>query len=76
MKNPVKSPFYFVVQSLEGNGRCQVEVKAGRVKTETALEALQSGKTDRLLYLKGNEKGGEDGKIITVPIYMLEKYKF
>lgn len=66
----------FVVQSLEGNRRCLVEVKTGKGKAETALKALQSGKADRLLYLKGNTKGGEDGKIITVPIYMLEKYKF
>ena len=53
-----------------------MEVKTGKGKAETALKALQSGKADRLLYLKGNTKGGEDGKIITVPIYMLEKYKF
>ena len=53
-----------------------VEVKAGKDRAETALKALQSGKADRLLYLKGNTKGGEDGKIITVPIYMLERYKF
>src|SRR5699024_12008896 len=66
----------FVVQSLEGNRRYLVEVKTGKGRAETALKALQSGKADRLLYLKGNTKGGEDGKIITVPIYMLERYKF
>ena len=33
-------------------------------------------RADRLLYLKGDTKGGETGKIITIPIYMLERYKF
>lgn len=66
----------FVVQSLEGNRRYLVAVKTGKGKAETAQKALKAGKADQILYLKGNTKGVEDGKIITVPIYMLEKYKF
>jgi hypothetical protein len=30
----------------------------------------------KLLYLKGNTKGGVDGKTETLPIYFLEQYRF
>lgn len=53
-----------------------MEVKTGKGKAGTALKALESGKADRLLYLKGNTKVGTDGKIVTVPIYMLENISF
>ena len=42
----------------------------------TAQKALDQGKADRLLYLKGDTKGGRAGKIDTVPLYMLERYSF
>ncbi len=35
-----------------------------------------SGKADKLLYLKGDTQGGTDKNIETVPIYMLERYRF
>ena len=38
--------------------------------------ALAQGKADKLLYLKGATKGGIDGKTETLPIYLLEQYKF
>ena len=41
-----------------------------------AQKALDQGKADRLLYLKGDTKGGRAGKIDTVPLYMLERYSF
>lgn len=56
--------------------RYLIEVKAGKGTAVTAMKALQSGKVDRLLYLKGDTKGGKDKKIETVPIYMLEQYVF
>lgn len=42
----------------------------------TAKKALEQGQVQKLLYLKGNTKGGVDGQQETLPIYLLEKYKF
>ena len=39
-------------------------------------KALEQGKAHKLLYLKGDTKGGIDNKIETLPIYMLERYQF
>lgn len=66
----------FVVQSMKTSTRYLVEVKTGKGIATTSLKALEQGKADRLLYLKGNTKGGIDGKIETLPIYLLEQYKF
>lgn len=66
----------FVSQSLKSNTRYLVEVKAGKGTASTSTKALQSGKADKLLYLKGDTKGGVDKKILTLPIYMLEKFIF
>lgn len=53
-----------------------IEVKAGKGTASTAQKALAQGKADKLLYLKGATKGGIDGKTETLPIYLLEQYKF
>lgn len=66
----------FVTQSLRTSTRYLIEVKSGKGIAPTSLKALEHGKADRLLYLKGNTKGGTDGKIDTLPIYMLEQYRF
>lgn len=67
----------FVVQTLdEGSVRYAVEVKSGKHAGNTPKKVLEHGKVDKLLYLKGNTKGGVDGKIETLPIYMLEQHKF
>lgn len=66
----------FFVQSLESDTKYLVEVKAGKGTAATALKALQQGKADWLLYLKGNTKGGTEKKIHTLPIYLLEQYHF
>lgn len=66
----------FVVQSLQSSTRYLVEVKSGKGTAGTALKALEHGKAQKLLYLKGDTKGGMDGKIETIPIYMLERYSF
>lgn len=66
----------FVVQCLKNDLRYLVEVKAGKGTAVTATKALQSGKANKLLYLKGDTKGGIDKNIETVPIYMLESYEF
>lgn len=66
----------FIAQSLENDKRYLIEVKSGKGTASTATKALQSGKGDKLLYLKGDTKGGVDKQIETVPIYMLERYVF
>lgn len=66
----------FVAQSLKSDTRYLVEVKAGRGNASTAIKALECGKADRLLYLKGNTKGGVDGNIWTLPIYLMERFGF
>ena len=66
----------YVVQTVRGHRRYLVEVKSGKGKAVTALKALEAGKADYLLYLKGNTKGGREGKIFTLPIYMLERFAF
>ncbi|MDO5422482.1 MAG: AAA family ATPase [Eubacteriales bacterium] len=66
----------FVVQSLQSSNRYLVEVKSGKGTAGTAQKALEQGKAQKLLYLKGDTKGGVDGKIETIPIYMLERYSF
>jgi len=54
----------------------QIEVKTGKHIGNTAKKVLESGKADCLLYLKGDTLGGQEGKIETVPIYLLEKLNF
>lgn len=66
----------YVVQSIESHERYLIEVKTGKGSAQTAMKALQDGKADKLLYLKGNTKGGQDGKILTLPLYMLERFGF
>lgn len=66
----------FVAQSIQSSTRYLIEVKSGKGTAATALKALEHGKAQKLLYLKGDTKGGIDGKIETLPIYMLERYKF
>lgn len=66
----------YVVQTIRGHRRYLVEVKSGKGRAATALKALEAGKADYLLYLKGNTKGGREGKIFTLPLYMLERFEF
>ena len=65
-----------MAQALKTHIRYLIEVKSGKGTASTALKALNQGKADKLLYLKGKTKGGIDGNIETVPIYLLEQYKF
>lgn len=66
----------FVVKSLNDSLCYGVEVKAGKGIGNTVKKALDAGKINRLLYLKGDTKGGVEGKAITLPIYRLEQYEF
>lgn len=66
----------FVAQSLQSSTRYLIEAKSGKGIATTSLKALEQGKADRLLYLKGDTKSGVDGKIETLPIYLLEQFSF
>lgn len=66
----------FVAQGIDSRKCYGIEVKAGKHAGNTATKVLADGKVDYLLYLKGDTKGGMDGKIITNPIYMLERFSF
>ena len=67
----------FYVKSLEGNEKTYaVEVKSGKQAAPTGQLALEDGKVDYLLLLKGNTKGGNAGKVLTVPIFLFPRFKF
>lgn len=66
----------FVVKSLNDSLCYGVGVKAGKGIGNTVKKALDAGEINRLLYLKGDTKGGVEGKAITLPIYRLEQYEF
>ena len=66
----------FVAQTLKNRVRYLIEVKAGKGTATTSLKALEHGKADHLLYLKGDTKGGIDKKVRTLPIYLLERFNF
>lgn len=66
----------YVVQSIKGQTGYLIEVKAGKGTAPTAQKALKDGKAHKLIYLKGNTKGGQKGNILTLPVYMLERFFF
>ena len=47
----------FVAQTLKTRIRYLIEVKAGKRTASTAVQALEQGKANKLLYLKGDTKG-------------------
>lgn len=66
----------FVAQTLKTQVRYLIEVKSGKGTAATSTKALAQGKANKLLYLKGDTKGGADGNVETLPIYLLEQYHF
>ena len=66
----------FIVKSMRTGILYALEVKSGKGSAVTGQKALEHGKVNRLLLLKGDTKGGTVGKVETVPIYYLEQYKF
>ena len=53
-----------------------IEVKAGRDKGKSATVALQRKYIDKILYFKGDSKGGSTDTTETIPIYLAERYEF
>lgn len=67
----------FYVKSLEGNEKVYaVEVKSGKQAAPTGQLALEDGRIDYLLLLKGKTKGGKTDKILTIPIFLFSKFRF
>lgn len=66
----------FYTKSLISGKTCAIEVKAGKNSGKTAMEILEKGKVDHLLFAKGGTHGGTADKIDTVPIYGISKYDF
>ncbi|MCM1221797.1 MAG: AAA family ATPase [Lachnospiraceae bacterium] len=67
----------FLVKSLLGKESLYaLEVKSGKNAAPTGQRALEDGKVDYLLLLKGGTQGGQDGKIITIPVFLFQKFEF
>lgn len=67
----------FFVKSLLGKESIYVlEVKSGKNAAPTGQKALEDGKADYLLLLKGNTQGGQAGKVLTIPIFLFQKFEF
>jgi len=67
----------FLVKSLAGNEKSYaVEVKSGKNQAATGRRALEDGKVDCLLLLKGNTQGGIAKSIYTIPVYLFPKFRF
>lgn len=67
----------FYVKSLRGREYTYaVEVKSGKQPAPTGHRALEDGKVDYLVLLKGDTKGGQAEKVITLPIFLFPQFKF
>ena len=69
--------FVFFVADENGKlNKVVIEVKSGSVRNSGgALKLLKQGKLHYLINLSGNTKGGKDGNIITIPIYLFDRFK-
>ena len=67
----------FLVKSLSGKESLYaIEVKSGKNAAPTGRKALEDGKVDYLLLLKGNAQGGRNGNVITIPVFLFQKFEF
>lgn len=73
-----KGEMDFFVRSLLDYKNYGIEVKSEDGSGKTARELLKDGKIQYLYFLKGDTQGGiaEDGKVITVPLYMAGRVNF
>ena len=55
-----------------------IEVKSGNNSGKTITQALNKGKINYALYLKGDSYGGINAKgtTITIPIYLFPRFNF
>lgn len=62
---------------LEHNGITYgIEVKSGKMAGESVSQALKIKRIDKIIYLKGDTFGGQTDNIITLPIYLFERFDF
>ena len=67
----------FLVKSLLGKESLYaLEVKSGKNAAPTGQKALEDGKVDYLLLLKGGTQGGQAGKVFTIPVFLCQKFEF
>ena len=69
--------FDFLVKSLLGRESLYaLEVKSGKNTAPTGQKALEDGKVDYLLLLKGNTQGRQAGNIFTIPVFLFQSFEF
>lgn len=66
----------FFVRSRENEQNYGVEVKAGRAIGKTAKQLLSDNKVNAVYFLKGDTYGGIEGRMLTVPIYLMCRVEF
>lgn len=66
----------FFVSNLENDKDYGIEVKTGDASGKTAQVILKDGKVEAVYFLKGGTYGGQDGRMITIPIYLVERVEF
>lgn len=66
----------FFVRNRENERNYGVEVKAGRAIGKTAKQLLADNKVDAVYFLKGDTYGGIEGRMMTVPIYLVGRVAF
>jgi len=66
----------FFVRAIINEKTYVIEVKSGKSSNKIMRTLLDKQKVDRVLYAKGNTKGGIDGDMYTIPIYGIEKFEF
>jgi predicted AAA+ superfamily ATPase len=52
------------------------DVKYGEGSSKSAKALLNAGKVDYILYVRKSTCGGRQGKILTIPIYLMERFDF
>lgn len=68
----------FIHLSYNDNKIYGIEVKAGNNSGKTITQALNKGKINYALYVKGNSYGGlnDKGTTITIPVYLFPRFNF
>ncbi|MDR2024618.1 MAG: AAA family ATPase [Hungatella sp.] len=73
-----KGELDFFVRSMKDHKNYGIEVKSTDAQARTARALFEAHKLDYVYYLKGGSNGGlaEEGRIITVPIYLADRISF
>lgn len=71
-----KGELDFFTVSLKSRKVYGIEVKSGKNPGRTIMRALEDGKIDTAVLVKGNTHGGKAAGMLTIPIYGIGKFKF